>query len=92
MSERKINLEEILIEVFEPSPQNCQTPTQDLQLAITLNPDLNRIKEAMIEFGKRLLELAAENLEYRVWYDSNDNEHHAIINEQSILDTINQIE
>jgi len=63
MPERKINLEEILTKVFEPSPQDCSTPSQDLQLAVTLNPDISRIKEAMKEACKQVLELAAENAE-----------------------------
>lgn len=41
--------EEILESVFEPSPQDCSTPREDLQLAVTLNPSLDRIEEAMEE-------------------------------------------
>ncbi len=44
---------EILFEVFDPSPQDCTTPEQDLQLAITLNPSLDRIKLAMEEYAKQ---------------------------------------
>ena len=101
MTERKINLEEILINVFEPSSQYCSTPLQDLQLAITLNPDVGMIKDAMIEFGKRLLELAAENATV-ILEDKDGNGTHgklveqqgfeARTNKQSILNTINQIE
>jgi hypothetical protein len=42
---------EILQEVFEPTPQDCQTPLQDLQLAITLNPDIPKIIESMHLFA-----------------------------------------
>ncbi len=38
---------ECLTKAFEPDAQDCQTPTQDLQLAITLNPSLERLLEAM---------------------------------------------
>ena len=46
-----------------------------------------KIKHQLLEFGKQLLELAAEN----VTYDWNDHED-IIIDKQSILDTINQVE
>ena len=72
MSERKIDLENILIKMFE----NGQ-------------PFYNQkdIKNAMLQFGKQLLELAAEN----ATYDWNDHED-IIIDKQSILDTIKQVE
>jgi len=96
MSERKINLEEILINVFEPSSQYCSTPLQDLQLAITLNPDVGMIKDAMIEFGKRLLELAAENAETSfepiIGFHVCPGDGDYVVNKQSILDTMNFIE
>lgn len=38
---------EILIEVFNPDTYDCTTEKEDLQLAITLNPDLTRILLAM---------------------------------------------
>jgi len=38
---------EILQKIFEPTSFDCQTEKQDLQIAITLNPDLDRILEAM---------------------------------------------
>ena len=46
-----------------------------------------QFKETMLKFGKQLLELAAEN----ATYDWNDHED-IIIDKQSILDTIKQIE
>ena len=46
-----------------------------------------KIKHQLLEFGKQLLELAAEN----ATYDWNDNED-IIIDKQSILDTIKQVE
>lgn len=39
--------EEILTSVFDAMPQYFQTPRQDLQLAIILNPDLAKIEQAM---------------------------------------------
>ena len=44
-------------------------------------------KQCALEFGKQLLELAAEN----ATYDWNDHED-IIIDKQSILDTIKQVE
>ena len=44
-------------------------------------------RQSFIYFGKQLLELAAEN----ATYDWNDNED-IIIDKQSILDTIKQVE
>ena len=46
-----------------------------------------KIKHQLLEFGKQLLELAAEN----ATYDWNDHED-IIIDKQSILDTINEVE
>lgn len=68
MSETKINLEKILEEIFEPciSPEECPTPTIDLQTAIILNPELNRIKLAMRMACERVLKLAAENAKISV--------------------------
>lgn len=89
MPERKINLEEILTKVFEPSPQDCSTPSQDLQLAVTLNPDISRIKEAMKEACRQTLELAAEKAKL---YFTDLEQTEVDIDKQSILNTINQIE
>lgn len=60
---KEINLEEILAKIFEPTSQDCSTTKQDLQLAITLNPDLNRILEAMKQACSQILDLAAETAE-----------------------------
>jgi len=46
---------DILTRIFEPSPQQCQTPREDLQLAITLNPDLSKIEQAMEEYAQHQL-------------------------------------
>lgn len=59
---KEINLEEILAKIFEPTSQDCSTIKQDLQLAIILNPDLNRILEAMKQACDQVLDLAAENV------------------------------
>ena len=51
------------------------------------------ILKAMLDFGKQLLELAAENAEMILLVDEeNDIIEEASINKQSILDTINQVE
>lgn len=38
---------EILSEIFEPTSFDCKTEIEDLQIAITLNPDLTNILRAM---------------------------------------------
>jgi hypothetical protein len=96
--EKKINLEKIFAKVYD-----CQD-LDDLQLEITLNPSLDRLKFAMVEFGKQLLELAAENSECNGFYvyGSADDEERifnydldglkGIVDGKSILNTINQVE
>ena len=75
MSERKINLEDILIKMFE----NGQ-------------PFYNQkdIKNAMLQFGQQLLELAAKNAYCTITLHK-DLSMTAEQNKQSILDTINQV-
>lgn len=46
----------ILTEIFDPSPQAGFTPKQDLQLAITLNPNLDRFLEAMDKHAELMCE------------------------------------
>ena len=88
MPERKIHLEDILIKMFE----NGQ-------------PFYNgkNIKSAMLEFGQQLLELAAENAELKLKIKLECTESQLengfcfgdnaiIVNKQSILNTINQVE
>ena len=76
MSERKINLEEIIQKETDfVSKNNDQVY------------NIQDIKLCMKEFGKQLLELAAENAECFGNSDSSRGE----INPQSILDTINQV-
>lgn len=102
---KQVDLEEILIKIFQPTSQDCSTPAQDLQLAITLNPDLNRIKNAMQEACNQTVDLCAENAKIN-WVENNvemesdtdfsfrDNDGSWCkinINEQSILDTKKQI-
>jgi hypothetical protein len=48
--------EGILIEVFDPSMQDCTTLRQDLQIAVTLNPDLEKIEEAMDLYAQQCIE------------------------------------
>lgn len=87
--ERKINLDEILIAIFEPVSQDCTTPVQDLQLAVTLNPNVDRIKDAMKEACRQTLELAAENADVTI---NSIEDLKLIVDKQSILNTIKQIE
>jgi len=43
----------VLLDIFEPISQDCQTWRDDLQLALTLNPDLEKVEKAMDEWGKQ---------------------------------------
>lgn len=74
MSERKINLEEIL--------NNC------VHIDDEIKP---MVKNAMREACRQVLELAAENAEVKILYIHQDCMDYGI-DEQSILNTINQIE
>jgi len=86
MSERKINLEEIIrttiIDILNPKLQN---PGQALGIANRMVEKDWYVKATMLEFGKQLLELAAENPEHH--YANKD-----WVDIQSIKDTIKQIE
>lgn len=98
MSENKINLEEILSKEFEGISLLSTTNAREVTL--------NAIKNAMLEFGKQLLELAAENTclieewygkkyeEYiiTVFNEYNEIEKQIYVNKQSILDAIKQVE
>lgn len=95
MSERKINLEEILSKEFEGISLLSTTNAREVTL--------NAIKNAMLEFGKQLLELASENAYIEVDSKNEGDTYITIIagescetyielNKQSILDTIKQVE
>ena len=77
---QKINLTDIIDDIF----LNCPGDTTKF-LAKTL------AKQCALEFGKQLLELAAENAKILHWdtHDTDLDEYE--INKQSILETINQI-
>ncbi len=59
--------EEILLKEFDVSCEDCRTWAQDIQLAlaVTLNPDISKIKNAMDEYMKatclELLEYMADS-------------------------------
>lgn len=88
---KEINLKEILVTIFEPSSQDCTTPIQDLQLAITLNPDLNKILRAMRAACNQTINLCVENAYASVSYDEEDDTYNAEISKESILKTKDQI-
>ena len=77
MSERKINLDEIIF-------NHCENEFMDG--LVTFHKD--QLIKSYLEFGKQLLELAAENAKAN--YSPNFGICH--INKQSILDTIKQVE
>jgi hypothetical protein len=82
---KTINLEEIL-KIYD-----IHTGTKHQGANIDVE-----IRNAMLEFGKQLLELAAENtkLNEGIWIpvESKWSEESFQINKQSILDTINKVE
>lgn len=82
MSERKINLEEILWKSFYNN--GIPKPTHSLA-EITQKA----VKEAMKEACRQILELVAENAEVTI---NSIEDLKLIVDKQSILDTINQIE
>ena len=79
MSERKINLEEIISKTY-----GCE---DIYEFQRTFDISVSMIKEICINVCKQVLELAAENATYD-WNDSDD----IYVDKQSILDTINQVE
>lgn len=90
--EKQINLEEILTEIFEPSPQDCSTPRKDLELAIVLNPSLDYVREAMKEAVRQAIELVTEEIRIIEHIPTvEDDRQYLEINKQSILDIINRV-
>ena len=92
MSERKINLEEIIF-------NHCENEFMDG--LVTFHKD--QLIKSYLEFGKQLLELASQNAECKLKIKIECNKSQLengfvfgtnaiIINKQSILDTIKQVE
>jgi len=81
MKQKKINLEEVIDNICSVSE-------------IQVNDyDVLSMRKIIIEFGKQLLELAAENAKMTLLVDEeNDIIEEVNIDKQSILDTIKQIE
>ena len=79
MQERKINLEEVIA-------KNAGYIGNDYYVS--------QVKKAMFEFGKQLLELAAENATTKsvVFISGRIQNTTEIVYKQSILDTIKQVE
>ena len=77
MSKRKINLEEIKQLIFDKH----QVQYDDYDMSV--------FDDCILEFGKQLLELAAENAEAR---GSSCGFGSYWVDKQSILDTIKQVE
>ena len=85
MSERKINLEEILQDYYLITLDNSKE----------IHASIEDVKSVMIEFGKQLLELASENTDTKeIWISTGDYSGYGkiIVDKQSILDTIKQVE
>lgn len=93
MSERKINLEEIIREsIIKYLTPKLQNPGQALGIANRIIEKEWYQKNAMLEFGKQLLELAAENAKGKP-FPMNETGviRYAEVNKQSILDIIKQV-
>ncbi len=80
--------EAILIEVFDPSGEDCQTCREDLQLAVTLNPSLELVEQAINEARREAIKEAAEVAES---LPGGNHEAYGPVNKQSILDLLNHI-
>ena len=76
---QRINLTDIIDDIF----LNCPGDTTKF-LAKTL------AKQCALEFGKQVLELAAENVNAYIGYSADD--PIVMVDKQSILDTIKQVE
>lgn len=84
MSERRINIEELAVKYGIMKGYTIHS-----------NPKLaeENFNKFLKEFGKQLLELAAENAENEIEYDMEGNFIcYGTVNKQSILDTIKQVE
>ena len=91
MSERKINLEEIIREsIIEYLTPKLQNPGQALGIANRIIEKDWYVKAAMLEFGKKLLELASENAKAKLQYIMFEDCNQAVVDKQSIINTINQ--
>lgn len=88
----KINLGEVAKQVL-----NCKEPWS-LQLKLAEGVTFTEIENICLEFGKQLLELAAENANANIERSllnptkPTSSIDMAIVDRQSILDTINQVE
>lgn len=80
MTERKINLEEILQDYYLITLDNRKE----------IHAPIEDVKSAIIEFGEQLLELAIENVNAYIGYSADD--PIVMVDKQSILDTIKQVE
>ena len=102
MSERKINLEEILARWISKNLQEygrSREASDSVAKTSIEGGSYWYILEAMREFGKQLLELAAENAKTKykseminISCGAKYNAGKNIIDKQSILDTIKQVE
>jgi hypothetical protein len=85
MSERKINLEEILKTIAFEESEKGNSSSFSVQ-------EMNVINLAMKEACRQVLELAAENADTKYLPLLNSNESIEVVDKQSILNTINQVE
>ena len=88
MSKKKINLDQIFDNNFD-----CYTELNTM-LARIKEPAISKdsFKKLCLQYSIQLLELASENAEWNVNDDADMHNVNISIDEQSILDTIKQIE
>ena len=91
MSERKVNLEEILSKHLAKMLNITSESFKDIEEMKKL-PEWQTCIEAMKEACRQTIELAAENSEFYSWNNQDELKNIEEINKQSILNTINQIE
>lgn len=87
---KQIILSKIIAEVFDAD----ESDELDLQLAITLNPDIRLVKAVMLETAKRILQLTAENAKSNmIMVEDNEGDRwpSSEVDKESILNVINSI-
>ena len=82
----KINLGKVAKQVLK-----CEEPWA-LQLKLAEGVNFKEIEDICLEFGKQLLELAAENATASEYWGNDITEPQLVVDKQSILDTIKQVE
>lgn len=92
MSERKVNLEEILFTEVDKMREDFPDINLYSNEEMKNSPEWRYYMNAMKEACRQVLELAAENADTKYLPLLNSNESIEVVDKQSILNTINQVE